>query len=347
MNYYKTLEDLGIQKFPGMDVVRSDVRNLYKVKALWTFASPLGVPVKVDTDPNKLYEDYFGILAEKYLAQGQTREMAKRLAGAELIATLGANFQLDRVTYKGVSQQAYIPSQLENFNRVFVENNDLVSDLANYNPKLVTLLTLDVPVTKEDFNLSIYRILNDPKTKLPGNVLLNKVKLSPEQEETQRLINRAWTDYNAKRDILLGKALSQGKRTLAAAGLDVELERYAKEVLAKSSPEWFDEWNDPNAPDNSYLYARGLSTITKNIKFMTKHGNSKLWQDATAFLRVRNAYVSVYQGLKNGDTRKSKLKNMYNAQVSENLSQWDPALQELIIRYFSDDTMKATQVGIK
>ena len=347
MNYYKTLEDLGIQKFPGMEQVRTDVRNLYGIKASWTFASPLGVPIKVDTDPNKLYEDYFSILTEKYLSKGNTREDAKFLAGQEMIGELGADFQLDRVTYKGVSQLAYIPAQLENYERIFVENDDLVSSLANFDPKLVTLLTLDVPVKKEDFNLSIYRILNNPKTKLPGNVLLNKIKLSPEQEETQRLINRAWTDYNDKRELLLSKAYSEGKKTLAGAGLDAELERYAKEVIAVKSPEWFKEFNNPKASDNSFLYAQGLEEIVNNVKFMAKHGNSKLWQDVTEFISTRNTYTQVYQMLKTGDTRKTKLKNMYNQILAENISQWDPALQEIIIRYFSEDTMKTTQVGIK
>jgi hypothetical protein len=347
MNYYYTLEELGIQKFPGMEQVRDDVGKLYLQKARWTFASPLGVPIKVDTDPNKLYKDYFSILTEKYLSKGNTREDAKFLAGQEMIGELGADFQLDRVTYKGVSQLAYIPAQLENYKRIFVENDDLVASLANFDPKLVTLLTLDVPVTKEDFNLSIYRILNDPKTKLPGNVLLNKLKLSPEQEETQRRINRAWTDYNAKRELLLSKAYSQDKKTLAAAGLDAELERYAKEVIGVKSPEWFKEFNNPKASDNSFMYAQGLEEIVNNVKFMTKHGNSKLWQDVTEFISTRNTYTQVYQGLKNGDRRKTQLKNMYNQILTENISQWDPALQEIIIRYFSEDTMKTTQVGIK
>jgi len=347
MNYYRVLDEMGIQKFPGMDVVRRDARNLYGVKAQWTFASPLGVPIKVDTDPMKLYDDYYNILTEKYLTKGYTRVDAKDLAGFEMLSTLGADFPLDRVTYKGVAQKAYIPAQLENYKRVFKDNNDLVSSLANYDPKLVTLLTLDVPVKKEEFNLSIYRILNDPKTKLPGNVLLNELKLSPEQEETERQINRAWTNYNDKRDKLQSLALSQGKKTLAAAGLDDDLETYAKTVLAEQSPEWFKRFNDPKASDNSFMYAQGLSEITNNVKFMAAHGNSKLWQDVTAFLHVRNVYTTVYQSLPNGDRRKTQLKDLYNQKLADNISQWDPALQEIITRYFTNDTMKTTQVEIK
>jgi hypothetical protein len=347
MNYYRTLEDMKIQKFPGMDKVREDVKNLYLEKAKWTFASPLGVPIKVDTDPMKLYDDYFSVLTEKWLSKGYERIEAKKLAGFEMLSHLGSDFKLDRVTYKGVTQKAYIPAQLENYKRVFEQNDDLVASLANYDPKLVSLLTLDVPVKKEDFNLSIYRILNNPKTKLPGNILLNDLALSPEQEETERQINRAWTDYNEKRDKLQSLALTRGKRTLAAADLDVELERYAKEVIAVKSPEWFKRFNDPKAPDNSFMYAQGLGEIVNNVKFMAKHGNSKLWQDVQGFLSIRNMYTEVYQTLGNGDRRKSQLKNMYNSQVAANISQWDPALQELITRYFINDTMKITQVGIK
>lgn len=347
MNYYYILDSMGIQKFPGMEKVRSDARNLYKTKALWTFASPLGVPIKVDTDPLKLFEDYHNILVEKYISKGFDRVKAKQYAGFEMLATLGADFPLDNVTYKGVTQKAYIPAQLEDYNRVFVENNDLVTDLVKQDPKMVTLLTLDVPVKNEDFNLSIYRILNNPKTKLPGNVLLNELALSPEQEQTERIINRTQADYNQKRDQLLSLAYSQKKKTLAAAGLSDELERYAKEVLAAKSPEWFYRYNNPQYGDNSYAYANALQTIVNNSKFMAKHGQSKLWQDTVAFLRVRNVYTSIFQALDNGDQRKTKIRDVYNNAIAENISQWDPALQELITRNFLNDTMKTTQVGIK
>ena len=347
MNYYYILDAQGIQKFPGMEKVRLDARNLYKMKALWTFASPLGVPIKVDTDPLKLYEDYHSILVEKYISKGLNRVDAKERAGFEMLATLGADFPLDNVTYKGVTQKAYIPAQLENYNRVFVENNDLVTDLVKQDPKMVTLLTLDVPVKNEEFNLSIYRILSNPKTKLPGNVLLNKLALSPEQEQTERVINRTQADYNEKRNQLLSLAYSQKKRTLAAAGLNDELERYAKEVLAEKSPEWFYRFNNPQFGDNSFAYANALQTIVNNSKFMAKHGQSKLWQDTVAFLRVRNVYTSVFQALGDGDQRKTQIRETYNNILAENISQWDPALQELITRNFLKDTMKTTQVGIK
>jgi hypothetical protein len=347
-NYYHTLDEMGIQKFPGLDVVRKDVRNLYGQKALWSFASPFGVPIKSDNDPMKLYDDYYRSLVNKWQVKGETDVEAKALAGQELLATLGADFPLDRVTYKGVAAKAYIPATLENYNRVFVQNNDLVADLSNFDPKVVGLLTLDVKTKPEDFNLSIYKILSDPKAKLPGNVPLNVVKLSPEQEEAERQKNRVWDDFNAKRDKLTSLAVSQGKSSLAAAPeLKAELDTYARDVLSKQSPKWFDEWNNPKVADNSYVYARGLETIVNNSKFMAVHGNSKLWQDVQNFVDIRNIYTNVYKSLSSNDSRKQGLQAAYVQQLSDNISQWEPPLQELIKRYFLQDSMKPTRVEVK
>lgn len=347
-NYYHTLDEMGIKKFPGLDVIRNDVRNLYGQKAQWSFASIFGVPIKVDNDPMKLYDDYYRTLVNKWQTKGENDVDAKFLAGQEFLATMGADFKLDRVTYKGVSAKAYIPAQLENYNRVFKQNGDLVSSLANLDPKLVGLLTLDVPVKPEDFNLSIYKILNDPKTILPGNVALNDIKLSPEQEETERQKNRAFDDFNAKKDKLTSLALSQGKSSLAAAPeLKAELDTYAKEVLSKQSPEWFDQWNSPDITDNSYKYARGLETIVSNSKFMAAHGDSKLWQDVQNFVSVRTMYTNVYKSLASNDSRKKGLQAAYVKQLNDNISQWEPPLQELINRYFINDSMKPTRVEVK
>jgi hypothetical protein len=347
-NYYHTLDEMGIKKYPGIDVVREDVRKLYFTKVQWSYASFFGVPIKVDTDPMKLYEDYFSILTNKWKERGNNNTDAKFLAGQEFLATLGSDFPLDRVTYKGVSAKAYIPATLENYSRVFDKNNDLVNELSHFDPKLITLLTLDVPTKPEDFNLSIYKILNDPKTKFPGGVEANNVRMSPEEEETQRNINRTWINYNDKKDKLTSLALSQGYRSLAAAPkLSAELESYAKETLSVQSPEWFDAYNLPKFGDKSYTYAKGLETIVNNSKFMAAHGQSKLWQDVQSFISVRNVYTSVYQSLPNGDRRKKALKDNYLNQLVDNMPQWEPNLQELINRYFINDTMKTTKVEVK
>lgn len=346
-NYYHTLDDMGIQKFPGMDVVRQDAKNLYGVKAQWTFASIFGAPVKVDTDPMKLFEDYYSILVNKWRVRGNSDTDAKSIAGEELLATLGADFPLDRITYKGSTPKAYIQPTVESYNRVFVDNKNLVSYLSNLNPELVALLSLDIPTKPEDFNLSVYKILNNPNTKLPGNVLLNDLALSPEQEETKRQVNRVWAKYNDKREKLNSLALSSGKTSYESVPkLKAELEEYARTTLARESREWFDAWNVGQKSEKSYDYAKALTVITSDATFMAKHGNSKLWQDVSNFLYMREVYTNVYQSLPDNDRRKKALRERYLANITGDISQWEKPLQELIIRYFSKDSMKPTEAKV-
>jgi hypothetical protein len=346
-NYYHTLDEMGIQKFPGMDVIRQDAKNLYGVKAQWTFASFFGAPVKVDTDPMKIFEDYYSILTNKWRTKGNTDTDAKALAGQELLATLGSDFPLDRITYKGSTAKAYIQSNLEDYNRVFKDNNDLVAALANSNPEMIKLLTLDLKTKPEDFNLTIYNILKDPKTKLPGNVLLNDIALTPEQEETKRQVNRTWTKYNDKKDKLNSLALSVGKPSLdSVPKLKADLEEYARTILGKEDPIWFDEWSNPKPVDTAYAHANALEMITTNVKFMAAHGQSKLWQDVQNFLYMRNVYVNMYQSLPDYDSRKQALKAMYLNNLNADMSQWEKPLQELINRYFTKDTMKPTEAKV-
>jgi hypothetical protein len=346
-DYYHTLDEMGIQKFPGLNVVRQDVRNMYKTKAQWQFASIAGVPIKVDTDPMQLYTDYYKTLVNKWVVNGNTEVDAKFLAEKEMLATLGTNFPLDRVTYSGKTQVAWVPSNVKSYDRVFEENPGLTATLAKLDPKLVSLLTLDIKSKPEDFNLSIYKILNDPNTKLPGNIPFNKIKLSPEQYETERQINRAQIKFNEKKDKLNAQALAQGKADYTSIPqLKAELESYAKDTLAPQSPEWFDRYNNPNPPNYAYNYAKGLETVVTNVEFMTKHGDSKMWQDISNFISMRNMYVDSYQALGDRDPRKKMLTAGYQQYLIENMSQWEPNFQEVIRRYFTKDKLDKTIVGI-
>jgi hypothetical protein len=346
-DYYHTLEDMGIQKYPGDDVIKRKVQDMYGIKAQWQFASIAGVPIKVDTDPMQLYTDYYKTLVNKWITLGNNEVDAKFLAEKEMLATLGDNFPLDRVTYNGKTQVAYVPSNLKTYNRVFEENPKLTASLAKIDPKLVSMLFLDVKTKPEEFNLAIYKILNDPDTKLPGNIPFNKIRLTPEQYETERQINRAQLKFNERKDKLNAQALAQGRADYTSIPqLKAELEAYAKEVLAPQSPEWFDRYNDPKPKNYSYNYAKGLETIVNNVEFMTKHGDKKMWQDVSNFISMRSQYVDAYQALQDRDPRKKQLIAGYQQYLTQNISQWEPAFQEVIRRYFINDKMTETIVGI-
>ena len=340
-NYYMTLDELGIMKYPGEEVVYRDTRKNFAVKANWAFASIFGAPAKVDTNPMALYEEAYNLLVNKYRLIANNEKTARELAGAELTAKLGPNFPLDRVSFKGSSANAYIQPNYESYKRVFEDSTGLAEKLARQSQELVGLLTLDVDAGKEDFNLSVYRILNDPKTKLPDGSVLNDVKLTPKQEEERRQINRGWALYNQLTDTLEAEAAKTPGKTLRSRPDLLEARRIvAGDLIRKQSESWWKEYNDPQRGDKSFRYAYALNTIVNNDEWMSKYGNTKLWNDVKEFMAIRNTVVEVYKGMPDRSAQKSSVKKNYIAFIDERMKTWHPKLQDLINRNFEEDNMK-------
>jgi hypothetical protein len=340
-NYYMTLDELGIMKYPGEEVVYRDTRKNFAVKANWAFASIFGAPAKVDTNPMALYEEAYDLLVSKYRVIANNEKLARELAGAELTAKLGPNFPLDRVNFKGSSANAYIQPNYESYKRVFEDSTGLAETLARQSQELVGLLTLDVDAGKEDFNLSVYRILNDPKTKLPDGSVLNDVKLTPKQEEERRQINRGWALYNQLTDTLEAEAKKRDDKSLRSHPELLEARRIvAGDLIRKQSESWWKEYNDPQRGDKSFRYAYALNTVINNDEWMSKYGNTKLWNDAKEFMAIRNTVVEVYKGMPDRSAQKSSVKKNYIAFIDERMKTWHPKLQDLINRNFEEDNMK-------
>ena len=344
-NYYMTLDDLGIMKYPGEETVYRDTRKNFAVKANWAFGNIFGVPAKVDINPMALYEEAYGLLVNKYKLITNNEKTARELAGAEMTAKLGPNFPIDRVSFKGSSANAYIQPNVESYNRVFEDSTGLAEKLARQNPELVGLLTLDIDPSKEEFNLSIYKILNDPNTKLPDGSPLNDVKLTPKQEEERRQINRGWALYNQLTETLEAKAVERDGKSLRSHPDLLEARRIvANDFIRKQSESWWTEYNDPARGDKSYRYAYALNSIISEDGWMKKYGNTKLWNDVKEFMAIRNTVVEVYKGMPDRSSAKSNVKKNYIAFIDERMKTWHPKLQELINRNFEEDTMKdATQ----
>jgi hypothetical protein len=340
-NYYMTLDDLKIMKYPGDETVYRDTRKNFAVKANWAFASIFGAPAKVDTNPMALYEEAYNLLVNKYRVIANNEKLARELAGAELTAKLGPNFPLDRVSFKGSSANAYIQPNYESYKRVFEDSTGLAETLAKQNPELVGLLALDVDPSKEEFNLSIYRILNDPKTKLPDGSVLNDIKLTPKQEEERRQINRGWALYNQLTETLEAEAKRRDNKSLRSHPELLEARRIvAGDLIRKQSESWWKEYNDPQRGDKSFRYAYALNTVLDNSEWMNKYGNTKLWNDVKEFMTIRNTVVEVYKGMPDRSVQKSSVKKNYIAFIDERMKAWHPKLQELINRNFEEDNMK-------
>jgi hypothetical protein len=345
-NYYRTLDEMKILKYPGDNVIRKATQENFLVKFGWSFGSLFGVPAKADTRPMKLYEDAYGLLVNKYKSQGNDITMAKELAGAEFLSKVGTDFPLDRITFKGSASNAYIQPTTKAFNRVFVDNQDLIKRLISKDAELVGLITADLDENPKDFNLSVYRKLQDPDTKLPDGKLLNDINISPKEEEKRRNVNRVWSLYNQLTDALELKAQGIDKKSLRShPELLAARKEVANTLFKKESEDWWLEYNDPNRGDKSFRYGRALNLITSDKTFMDKYGKTKFWSDVSDYMAIRNAIVSAYQALPSNDPGKSKMKKAYNATLDMFTPTWHPKLQDIIKRYFEEDTMKDTTPG--
>ena len=341
-DYYRTLEDMYGKKFPGMEKVVKDAKELYKIKMQWSAASIFGIPAKVETRPMRLFEQYYDILVNKHITLGNTTLRAKELAEKEMLAVLGPTFPIDRVSYSGSTAKAYIPPTSEAWNRVFVDNSDLVKQLVNINPETIGLMTADLDENREDFNLSVYRLLKNPKTKLPGGVLLNDVALTPEEIERRRQINRTQDKYNKRKDLLTRQAIDEyGKETVSQVPvLQAQLDDYAFSVLKNENRDWWDQKNSPEISDISYDYARALKLLTSNDAWMAKYGQTRFYQDAKEFIIGREIAATAYKSVPDNFPNKPRIKEAYNELMQIKMKTWSPKLQEIINRYFENDSLK-------
>jgi len=345
-NYNAMLVEMGIQDdMPSDAEIEKQVRGLFRAKFWSTFASPYaGIPYKIDNTPMALTSNLYYKLIEKYIAQGMSNQDARDAAGEEMLSLLGPNFMLDRVTYTGSSKNLNIPATSEAYARVFEDNDDLVGRLANIEPGeigLVGLLTADIDYDPSKQSNNILALLASPGKTLPGTSKnLNELKMTPQEIETERIKQRTWNQYMAVKEALEAK-ITDGRTLRAHPELKAVLDNLAVSSFKDQSQAWFDQYQLAQSGDTSYKYARALTEITNDKKFMDKNGKNQLWVDTKEFLDSRSMFVQVYQMLPDYDPRKAKLSDNYNAWIQANVGQWDGNLKTIITRYFDNDSLKA------
>lgn len=345
-NYNAMLVEMGVQDDMPSDVeIEKQVKSLFRAKFYSTFMSPYaGIPYKVDNAPMSLTSNLYYKLIEKNKAQGMSNQDARDAAGEEMITTLGPKFMLDRVTFTGSSKNLNLPATSEAYARVFEDNDDLVGRLANIEPGeigLVGLLTADLDYDPAKQSNNILTLLANPSARLPGTSKnINELKMTPQEIETERLKQRTWNQYMDVKEALEAK-ITDGRTLRAHPELKAVLDNLAVTVFKDQSQAWYDQYQLAQSGDTSYKYARALTEITNDEKFMAKNGNSKFWKDTQAFLNSRVMFAQVYQALPDYDPRKAQLTDAYNAWVQVNAGQWDSNLKTILTRYFDNDSLKA------
>lgn len=344
-NYHKMLVEMGIEKkFPSDEQITKEVKTLWSEKFLSGFSSVFGVPYKVETNPMRGTSNLFYKLKDKYVAQGFGEQEARDLAGDEMIALLGPNFMVDRVTFTGSNKQLNIPASYEAYQRVFKDNDELIGKLAAIDKEdigLVGLLTADLPRTQDEKSTNILNILSDPNLVLPGtSKRLNDFRLTPQEVERERMKQRTWNDYNLVRDALEAK-ITDGKTLRAHPQLKGVLDQLVETSFKAQSQAWYDEYQLAASGDSSYKYARALKDITMDEKFMNARQDVQFWKDARLFMQAREVFSRLYQSLPDYDPRKSIIRENYNQWTLQNAQQWDPNLETIIKNYFDNDSLKA------
>lgn len=348
-DYYNTLvENKIIDKTPSYDDMMKEAASLWKRKARWEFFSPAGVPIKVDVKPMDIFDQYYGLLLQKYAQKGMSWEQQKSAAEEEFLAQVGSSFRMDRVTMKNTSSIASLPATQSAYKRISDGKNiDLIDSLYNIDPKTVGLLGLDIDSGKEGFSTAVYNYFKDPEAKLPNGKPLNNLALTPKELEVVRQNNRTWNLYIAMKDSLTKQALNTpGVHSLAGLkGGTQTLKIYANTILKDQNPTWWkDEYQmGKSTGDKSYIYSQALSQIVAAPSFMEKYGKSPLWQDVKKFMNFRDSIVNLYNSLPEGSQQKTNVKIGWDNYTTDTISQWHPQLQNIINRYFDNDTLKAVR----
>jgi hypothetical protein len=344
-NYHHMLYEMGIEKeFPSDKKIIQETKRLWQAKFLSGFISPAGVPYKVETSPMRMASNLYYKLVEKYTKEGKNIQDARDAAGDDMIGLLGPKFMVDRVSYSGSNKALSIPATYDSYKRVFEDNNELVQQLAQIDSndiKVVALLTADLSRDPAERSDNILAILSDPNLKLPGTSKgINEYRLTPKEVEIERIKQRTWDQYNLVKDALEAK-ITDGKTLRSHPELKAVLDQTVETYFKNQSQAWYDDYKMAEFGDTSYKYARALSTITSNPKFMKANGNTDFWNDTKTFMQARDIFVTFYQSLPDYDPRKAVIKDGYNQWVEMTAKQWNPNLSSIIKTYFSNDNLKA------
>jgi hypothetical protein len=340
------LHDMKLGPKPTEESIRKGTESIYLRKFRTQFFSLLGTPQYVESRPDALFSDYYYMLYDKYKAKTDpktgkplTEMQASKLAEDEFQKQMrlagGADFPMDRLFTGGAREKiAYFPPSQKAYSRIYEDFSGLAKQLERLDPSLVGLMTADLP---RDYSIQVSKFLNDPNATLPGGTVLNSQLKTPQMVEDELTKSRLWKAYTEYKDSLNKAAKEQLKLAsyLSVPEFKDQLRAYA-ETLGATSPEWFIEYAGGGAAkDSAYLQSVGLKTLVNDDKFMKKFGNTQFWTHAKAFILYRDSFGKARLDAPSG--YKGAIEEQWQLYLEENLSLWDPTLQRIITRYYSND----------
>ena len=338
-----TLYEMGIGPKPTDESVMKGTESIYLRKFRTQFFSLLGSAQYVETRPDSLFTDYYSMLVNKYKAKGLSDTKSYEAAQQEFqsrMALPGAEFPIDRLFVSSKEKRAYITPSAKAYSRVWDDFKGLAKELEGVNPVLVGLLTADLP---KDYSPQVNRFLNDPNTTLPGGTVLNSQLKTPQMVEDELTKSRFWKAYSEYKDTLNKAAKEAGYSSYRSVPELVEnLRQYANSTLKDASEVWFAEYKQNiTKGDLAWANAYGLTKIVKNKDFMDRYGRTQFWTHAKAFVDYRDSYVKAYKDAPSG--YKTQVKEAWLGYLESTLDMWDPVMQNIINRYFQNDSLEETK----
>jgi len=342
--YQQMLYDANLGPAPTTDSVLKQTKKNYLNKFEWQFGSIIGTPAYVETKPASIFKDFFNAKATAYVAQGKSRTEAADLAEKDVNTMLRlpkGSIKKDVLQIKAISKSIYAPNSQETIDRIWVNHSGLAKQLELLEPggSLVGLMTADIPY---GVDVQAGKFLNDPNKALPGGDILNKPAKSIEKMQRDLEVSRSWKAYSDLKnqyDVAAKEAGYASYRSIPQV-LD-ELKKYAI-TLGKASPEWNAAYIKSASGDNAAVQAMGMQTVLNNKSYMDQFGNTSFWQSVKGFIKYRDDYANLYADAPSG--YKGVVQNAWVDYLAKTRNDWDPALGNLIDRYFLNDNLKNTNI---
>jgi hypothetical protein len=350
-NAQMILYDLKLGPKPTDESILTATKQIYLKKFRTQFFSLLGSPQFVEGRPDKIYNDYYNILLDKYrnkvnpatgknYSSPEITKLAEQDFQKQISLAGGGKFPMDRLFMNSKETSPYITPSQKSYDRVWDEFSDIAKELEKISPSIVGLMTADLP---KEYSPQINKFLNDPNTTLPGGTKLNSQLKTPQMIETELEKSRVWKAYSTYKKDLNDAAVKAGYASyLSVPELRDNLKKYAEDTLRPISEAWWGEFKPGTTQaDNAWLNAYGLQKLVTNEKWMSKFGNTQFWTHAKAFIEYRDSYAKAYQDTPSGS--KGYVQDQWSLYLEGSLELWDPVLQKIINRYFQNDKLKETK----
>ena len=336
--YNMAMAEAGLAKPTTLKQDLEQTKNWYLERAGWKFGSFFGMTPKMDK-PGQLQTDLANALLKKYNGDANKTQ-------TEMLRLLGPAFKnlpVGVFTYRGQDKLAYVPPTMEAYKRVWEKNVDLTNALANIDPKLVTLMTMDL--SGQDPDTQIQKFLSNPNVALPNGKKINTDPITPAEWDRKYQINQTWDVYRQQKDALLTyvkkvennpDAVISDNPTAQAAWADF------LGKLATSNKDWGIEYKASTLTDVAFKYAQGLKEITSNEKFMKENPKNDFLTQAKFFLDQRQKMVDFIEKAKKAGATgyTTATQDAWNKWLQGTTSgKWNPQLQQIIDRYFINDKL--------